>query len=171
MKLAYFRSMKQNIKRTGTVELTAAEFRGILDSFAKKKKGLILEAVGDHMNREHNLTVKKVQYAEDLGSVVCVVEGQEGDDPIKLIGKEAEKRNGKTGYRKRFLGFFRHTRDILDEFKKKGTKSVSFPTFMHELTSVPGFEKIEPWRVQTYLHDDRQLKGIEYDHAKGMIRL
>lgn len=171
MKLAYFRNMKQNIKRTGTVELTAAEFRGILDSFAKKKKGLILEAVGDHMNREHNLTVKKVQYAEDLGSVVCVVEGQEGDDDIKLLGKEPETRNGKTGYRKRYLGFFQHTRDILEEFRKKGQKKVSIHGFLHELKAVKGFEKMEDWRIKTYLHDDRQLKGIEYDHAKGEIRL
>ncbi len=149
------RQMKTNLQITGTVELSKSD---------------LIEAINAHLGRtKSGLQVKKIQYEPTLNSVLCDVYQHEGENGLHMKFEEPEKRNGRGGYKKKYLGFFDIARSILDDQRKAKRKEMSIDDFYGEIQF--HFEDIQKPRVVQYLLDRRQLKNISLDTKGGVIKL
>ena len=136
-----------------------------LQKLLKNNRSEVFKAITGYLSENHNLTTDKVIYQN--GKII--VEARNGAG-LPVVKEPVERnRVAPEGHRKVNKGVFQSLREYLDDERKKKRKEIEFDEVLKDMQFF--FPKLTARRLQIYLHDKRQLKGVDYSAKRGTVIL
>lgn len=135
-----------------------------LQQFLKKHRDAVTKAVTGYLRETQQMTTDKVIYQN--GRVIVEV-----SNGVPRVIEKAPERNrvAPEGHRKNNKGVFQSLREYLEDERKKKRKEIPFDEVLKDMQFF--FPKLTARQMQIYLHDKRQLKGVDYKAKRGTVIL
>jgi hypothetical protein len=137
---------------------------GVLASYLKKNRAQVTKAVTGYLKKEHALNTDKVIYTQ-TGAVLV----EASTAGRTLPAAPARSRVAPSGHKKRNKGIFDFLREYLDDERGKGTREIDLNTLLNDVRFF--FPKMNKRYLSIYLHDKRQLKGVDFSSDRGTVIL
>jgi hypothetical protein len=138
---------------------------GILGDYVKKNREDVTKAINAYMEQNYQMKADKVIYQGDK----IIVEAHTGAPIVATPTKAVRDRVTPEGHKKTNKGVFNNLREYLEDERKKKKKELKFDTVLKDMQFF--FPKLTPRLLQIYLHDKRQLKGVDYSAKRGTVIL
>lgn len=140
---------------------------GVLSTYLEKHRADVTKAVSNYMSTEHSMRADRIVY--ENGRVL--VHAHSGDQPLSavVVDEPARERNTPGGHVKPNVGIFQFLREYFRDSKLNKVREVPFEDLLARAQR--DFPKLVKRRLQIYLHDTRQLKGVDYDARRGTVIL
>lgn len=136
-----------------------------LQKLLKNNRADVYKAIAGYLSDKHQLTTDKVIYQN--GKII--VEARNGGGVILPATKVERNRVAPEGHRKENRGVFESLREYFDEERQQKRKEIPFTEVLETMQFL--FPKLTTRRLQIYLHDKRQLKGVDYKAKRGTVIL
>ena len=143
---------------------TVLQTPGVMSTYLLKHRTEVTKAVTNFMAKEHALKTDKVIYQN--GKVL--VEARTIGQPV-AAKETVRERVAPEGHSKKNKGIFEYLREYLDDERKKKNKELDFKVVYEDAKFF--YPKLTPRLLQIYLHDKRQLKGIDFSAKRGTVIL
>lgn len=137
---------------------------GILGDYVKKNREDVTKAISAYMEQAYQMKADKVIYQG--GKVI--VEAHTGTITAQPV-KTPREREAPEGHTKKNKGVFNSLREYIEDERKKKHKELKFDVVLKDMQFF--FPKLTARLLQIYLHDKRQLKGVDYSAKRGTILL
>ena len=141
--------------------------KGALESFLKRFRPEVTKAITGYLQKDYAMKTDKVIYAQD-GRVI--VEARTNGTPAPVVDLPAVRnRVAPEGHTKTNKGVFQSLREYLEDERKKKRKELEFAEVLKDMQFF--FPKLSSRHLQIYLHDKRQLKGVDFSAKRGTVLL
>jgi hypothetical protein len=136
-----------------------------LQKLLKNNREEVFKAITGYLSDNHNLTTDKVIYQN--GKIIVEARNGAGLPVVKQVAERT--RVAPEGHTKVNKGVFQSLREYLDDERKNKRKEIPFDEVLKDMQFF--FPKLTARRLQIYLHDKRQLKGVDYKAKRGTVIL
>jgi hypothetical protein len=138
---------------------------GVLNDYMKRHRSDVTKAVTGFLSRTQKLQADKVIYQN--GKVL--VEAHTAGYKLPSVPQKLKEREAPAGHTKPNVGVFEFLREYFTDERKNKRNEIKFEDILKDVQFF--FPKLTGRLLQIYLHDDRQLKNIDYSAKRGTVIL
>jgi hypothetical protein len=146
--------MKETLTLTGRVELTRPELTQAINEWLQKTKKLsITRAI--YVTEGNTVKSGVFEVKQDVSVDRTIPEFS-----MPRVKEVKEERNMPSGWKRINVGVFQTIKELIEDYRKRGLKEVDFDTLLEDVTFF--HQRMDKKRLEIYIRDSRQLKGIKY---------
>lgn len=154
-------SMKETLTLSGKVELSRTEITQAIDEWLKKNKKLsIVRAI--YLTKDNTVASGVFDVRQEVAMDRTI---PEFSLPTRKVDKP--EKNMPKGWRRINVGVFQTIQGFIDEYRSKGLKQVDFDRLLEDI--VYFHPRMDRKRLEIYIRDRRQLKGVSYDSKSKKV--